>query len=90
MDTSNHNVGSFDTKTEHYVTCYCPCREIIQQKNLCLECGHIRYPQGWYIVGSDETHEPVEPVYSQEIHSVEDIIHQMIELYTAKKAGLGS
>lgn len=44
MDHSFHMTKPCDRKELHYKRCNCPCRKIIDQKGLCLYCGHIGDP----------------------------------------------
>ncbi len=46
MDTSMHLSQRFDTKTEHFVSCDCPCDEYAQvpgKQNQCMKCSHLHH-----------------------------------------------
>ncbi len=44
MDNSYHMTKPCDRKNLHYVRCECPCKRILNQKGICLECRHIGDP----------------------------------------------
>lgn len=44
MDNSYHMTKPCDRKELRYKRCNCPCRKIVNQKGLCLDCGHIGNP----------------------------------------------
>lgn len=42
-----------DYKTDHYVKCYCPCKQYkMLPRGTCSYCGHYRYPSDWKIIRS--------------------------------------
>lgn len=88
MDNSWHLAKPFDNKEYHYVSCNCPCQEIIQDRGRCLYCRHFHKPGKWTVIHyqKNRTYTNLNDAPFFYTLYTQEIARKAIELKKSKKA----